>query len=44
MGKEISLLFSNRKRYFIMVFLDRKSPKSLGDALILAGNLGTPIL
>ena len=33
MGKIFSLLFSKRKRYFILDFLDRKSPKSLGVAL-----------
>ena len=35
MGKEISLLFSKRKRYFILDFLDRKSPKSLMVTLAL---------
>ena len=33
MRKEISLFFSKRKRYFILVFLYRKNSKSFGVAL-----------
>ena len=33
MGKEISLFFSKGKRQLILVFLDRKRPKTLGVAL-----------